>query len=406
MQYRPRLLAAGNPQRVQLLALALILPALNACTSLGANGPSTGKVRHSAESTVGSAKIQVIPVTEAIAEEVKGVRPTPTFSDTLGDAPPRETTIGRGDVLNISIWEAPPALLFGTSATFGMANALASATTGAMTNQTAMPETMVNDSGFIRVPFAGQIRAAGRSPAEVEREIASRLARKAHDPQVVVQIANNANSVVTTAGEITNNTTVPLTPRGERLLDVIAAAGGVKTPIDKTTVQITRGDRAVTMPLSAVVRDRSQNIRLQPNDVITAMSETNSFTALGATGTSSEVPFESTGITLAQALGRAGGLNSDRADPKGVFLFRFEDADAVPGSAAANAPRATNGKIPVIYTVDMKDPASFFVAQHFPVHDKDVLYVSRAPLSDLQRFVSIVASIAFPVINLSRTPLP
>jgi len=184
--------------------------------------------------------------------------------------------------------------------------------------------------------------------------------------------------------------------------NVIAAAGGVKTPINKTMIQITRGDRVVAMPLESVVRDPAQNIRLQPSDVVTAISQSLSFTALGATGTSSEVPFESTGITLAQALGRAGGLNPDRADVHGVFIFRLENPSAVSPAVAATARRTAEGQIPVIYVVDLKDPASLFVAQTFPIRDKDVLYVSRAPLSDLQRFVTIAASMVFPIVNLSH----
>jgi polysaccharide export outer membrane protein len=43
----------------------------------------------------------------------------------------------------------------------------------------------------------------------------------------------------------------------------------------------------------------------------------------------------------------------------------------------------------------MKDPATFFTAQGFPIHNKDVLYVSTAPLVDLMKFINIVSSIAF-----------
>jgi polysaccharide export outer membrane protein len=407
MQSVPNVLPARSLQGIQRLATAFLLLSLAACSSLGASGPTGHEVRSASQEAVGTGNIQIIPVTEAVARQVAVASAPSSFAATLGDSPPTETIIGNGDVIQVSIWEAPPALLFGTSATFGATDSVtALAGTGAMTNQTSIPNMMVNDSGYITIPFAGRIRAAGLTPSQVEREITSRLAGKAHEPQVVVQITSNATAGVTTVGDIATNTRIPLSPRGERLLDVIAAAGGVKTPVDKTTVQITRGDRVVTMPLSAVVRDPAQNIRLQPNDVVTAASLAYSFTSLGATGTSSEVPFESTGITLSQALGRAGGLNADRADPRGVFIFRFENPAAVPAAIAATAPRTAEGKIPVVYTIDMSDPASFFVAQHFPIRDKDVLYVSRARLSDLQRFVSIVASIAFPVINLSRTPLP
>jgi polysaccharide export outer membrane protein len=353
---------------------------------------------------VGASNIQIVHVTDAVARQVASVSRPTEFSQALGDSPPAPTIIGRGAVLQVSIWEAPPAVLFGTTTSFGAGNASSAVAAPfvGVSQQTSIPDMMVDDSGNIRIPFAGSIHAAGLTPRQLEQEIVSRLRGKAHEPQAVVQITRNANADVTLVGEVATNSRIPLTPQGERLLDVLAAAGGVKTPINKTTIQITRGGRVVTMPLEAVVRDPAQNIRLQPSDVVTAISQSLSFTALGETGTSSEVPFESTGITLAQALGRAGGLNPDRADVHGVFVFRFENPAAVSPAIAATARRTADGRIPVIYVVDLKDPAALFVAQTFPIRDKDVLYVSRAPLSDLQRFVSIAASMVFPIVNLKN----
>lgn len=398
---------SGNGARVPLLramGVSLLLLSVAACSSLGASGPSTRGVRSAADESVGAANIHIIKVTEEVARQVAAASQPASFSQTLGELPPVGTLIGRGDVLQVSIWEAPPAVLFGTAASFGtssVASAMAAPFAG-MSQQTSIPDMMVDDAGNITVPFAGSVRAEGLTPRQVERQIQSRLAGKAHDPQVIVQITRNATADVTLVGDVGTSTRVPLTPRGERLLDALAAAGGVKTPIDKTTIQITRGDRVVTMPMAAVVRDPAQNVRLQPEDVVAAISQSYSFTALGETGTSAEVPFESTGITLAQALGRAGGLKSDSADIRGVFIFRLENPAAVAPAIASTARRTSDGRIPVIYLVDLKDPASFFVAQTFPIKDKDVLYVSRTPLSDLQRFVTIAASMVFPFVSLGQ----
>lgn len=386
------------------VSTCLLLMTLAGCASLGASGPSSTNIRSASRESVDTANIQIIKVTDAVARQVAAASRRASFSESLGDAPPLGTIIGRGDVLHVSIWEAPPAVLFGSTASFGTgeaASALASAF-NSTSQQTSIPDTMVDDSGEITIPFAGRIQAAGRTPQQVEREIVSRLSGKAHEPQAIVQIVQNSSADVTLVGDVGSNSRVPLTPRGERLLDVLAAGGGVKTPADKTMIQITRGSTVAAMPLSAIIRDPAQNIHLRPNDVITAISQSYSFTTLGETGTSAEVPFESTGITLAQALGRAGGLKSDSADVHGVFIFRLENPAAVPPAIASTARRTVDGRIPVIYVVDLRDPASLFVAQTFPIRDKDVLYVSRAPLSDLQRFVTIAASMVFPFVSLGH----
>jgi polysaccharide export outer membrane protein len=324
-----------------------------------------------------------------------------SFSEALGDAPPTGTIIGPGDVLQVNIWEAPPAVLFGSSAILGAQGAAVVASAGVGQN-TALPDMMVDDSGRIPIPFAGAIVAAGKTPRQVEREIVAKLTGKAHDPQVSVQIARNANADVTVVGDVSTSTRVPLTPKGERLLDILATAGGVKQPVGKIAIQIARNGRVAEMPLETVIRDPSENIRLGPNDVVTALYQPYSFTALGATSASAEVPFESTGITLSQALGRVGGLANDRADIHGVFIFRLENPAAVDPAIAATAPRTPDGRIPVIYRIDLRNPATFFAAQSFPIHDKDILYVSTAPLADLQRFVGMVSSMAFSLIGISQ----
>jgi polysaccharide export outer membrane protein len=385
------------------LACLLLLP-LAACSSLGASGPTAGAVSSAGKQSVANAQIQIVEVTDVVARRMLSANNAGLFSQAFGDAALVGTVIGRGDVLQVTIWEAPPAVLFGANTTFasgGTSAVLASAE--GVGQKTSLPDMMVDDSGRIRVPFAGSIEAAGRTPREVEREITARLVGKAHDPQVSVQISTNASANVTVVGEVTNNKLVALTPKGERLLDVIASAGGVKQPVGKVTIQVSRGGRVAYLPLEAVIRDPAQNIRLGPTDVVTALYQPFSFIALGATTTSAEVPFEGTGLTLAQALGRVGGLRDDRANIRGAFIFRLEDPAAVDPAMAATARRTPDGRIPVIYRVDLSNPATFFVAQSFPIRDKDVLYVSTAPLSDFQRFFSMVSSMTFSVLGLSQS---
>jgi polysaccharide biosynthesis/export protein len=401
VQPRARCGVSGNLVRI---GASVLLASLSACSSLGSSGPSASLVKGAAEAPVGAANIKVIDVTEPVARQVAAANRTALFSDALGDAAPEGTIVGRGDVLQVTIWEAPPAVLFGSNANFGPSDTgSVLASTAGINQRSAMPDMMVDSDGMIRIPFAGQIAAAGRTPTQIERQIVSRLSAKAHDPQVAVRIVTNANATVTVVGDVATNARVPLTPRGERLLDVIASVGGVKQPVGKTTIQITRGNRVATLPLQTIIHDPTQNIRLGRDDVVTALYQPFSFTSLGATGKSEEIQFEGTGVTLAQALGRVGGLNGDRADVRGVFIFRLEDPAALDPAIAATARRTPDGRIPVIYRVNMRDPATFFVAQTFPIKNKDVLYVSNAPLADFARFMSIASSMAFTAIGLGQT---
>jgi len=403
MAYLQANACAGTRGRLNIIAAGIMVLSLAACASVGASGPSTKAIYNAGKGGVGTTDIKIVEVTDTTASQVLAAGRSALFSEALGDAPAAGTVIGYGDVLEVTIWEAPPAVLFGSNATLGATgtNAVVAGAAGTA-YKASVPELMVDDSGQIRIPFAGSIEAAGLTPKQVERDIVRRLSRKAHDPQVAVRIVHNASANVTVVGEVASSQRVPLTPRGERLLDVLAAAGGVKQPVGKTTIQVSRGRHVVSLPLEKVIDDPIQNIRLRADDVVTALYQPFSFTSLGATGTSAEIPFEGTGLTLAQALGRVGGLREDRANIRGVFIFRLEDAAALDPAVAATARRTPDGRIPVIYRVDLHNPATLFIAQRFPIRDKDVLYVSNAPLSDLQRFVGLLSSLAFTAIGLGQ----
>jgi polysaccharide export outer membrane protein len=172
------------------------------------------------------------------------------------------------------------------------------------------------------------------------------------------------------------------------------------------TVQVTRGNRTVTMPLQDVVRDSRQNIVLQRDDIVTALYQVNSFTVLGASGKNEEIRFEGVGLTLSQALGRIGGLQDTRADPKGVFLFRWESPERVEGLLGSQVDLSER-PVPVVYQVDLKRPATMFAAQRFQMKNGDVVFIANSPVTDFQRFVNMVASSVLPVMSVAnsvRTP--
>lgn len=372
-------------------ALALVA-GLAACAMVPTSGPSSRQIGKQANVQLDRSTIALVDVSNELAHRLVSNANIPQFAEVLGEGRPVGTIIGRGDILDISIWEAPPAALFGSVS--GEARLAGSSSTS---RGASLPEQVVDNDGRVFVPFVGMIEVAGLTPGRIESIIASRLIGKAHQPQVLVRVAQNTNRTVTVVGEVNNSARVPLGPQGERLLDVLALVGGTKQPVVKMTIQIARDAKTVRMPLDAVINDPRQNIRLQPGDVITALYQPYSFTALGAIGRNEEIPFEATGLTLAQALGRAQGLQDSRANAKGVFIFRLEPADMLVGEPGITTQPLPNGTIPVIYRINLQDPRSLFIAQTFPVRDKDILYVSNAPIADIQKFVNVIYSSVLPI---------
>jgi polysaccharide export outer membrane protein len=365
---------------------------ISGCTSIFPTiGPSRHDIEHATRAPNPGA-IEIIDIDDALVRKLLAQRTQRLFSETLSGTAAAPRTVGPGDVLQVSIWEAAPATLFTTNSTLGVMS-----TSHAVT----LPEQSVDEDGGVMVPFAGRIAASGKTLEAIEQQIVQRLAKKANQPEVLVQRTHNYSANATVVGEVTTSTRVPLQPGNELLLDALAAAGGVRQPVNKTTIQVTRANNVYALPLETIIRDPRQNVALMPGDVVTALFQPYSFTALGATGRVDEINFETQGITLAQALARANGLVDARSNAKGVFVFRLEPHNALPWP---HPPQYTTAKglVPTVFRIDMTDPQSLFLIQDFGIENRDILYVSNAPITEVQKFLNVLFSIAYPIFQASQ----
>lgn len=385
----------GFPAGLAALCAALLLFVSGCATMPGwisSSGASREQVRDKSD-TGRIEGIQLVDVTDSLARRLAESKKLGRFDDVFPASGANSYLIGPGDIIEVSVWETPPAMLFGA----GVFDPLG----GTMTSlAVTLPGQMVSPDGMITMPFAGRVPVKGSTTQQIEADIVKRLRGKANEPQVLVRVVKNNTSNVTIVGEVGRSALIPLTPKGERLLDALAEAGGVTKPVNRMALQVSRDNVTAVMPLDAVIRDPRQNIPLMPGDVVTALFQPQSFSVLGATGKNEEIPFEAQGISLAQALARSGGLNDNRADARGVFIFRFEDGRHL-DLAEAVAP-AADGTVPVVYQIDLRDPASFFVTQNFPVQNRDVIYVANSPAAEFEKFLRLVVSVAVPTLNINR----
>jgi len=375
--------------------------ALSGCGTFPDWIPTSGASRQQVLEQTNSGRvegIEVVDVNDALARKLADAKQLGQFSNTFTSKSVNNYVIGPGDVIQVTIWETPPAMLFGSTASVSLPS-LPSLGSGSSSGVT-LPTQMVAADGTISIPFAGRISVAGRTTEQIEASIVSHLKGKANQPQVLVDVTKNNASNVTIVGEVNTSAMMPLTPKGERLLDAIAFAGGLKQQVSHIAVQLSRGDTTATMPLDAVIRDPKQNVLLKPGDVVTALFQPQTFSVLGATGKNDEIPFEAQGISLAQALARSGGLSDSRADARGIFVFRFEDAKLV--DTKDPSVKSSNGKVPVVYEINLRDPAAFFVTQNFPIQNHDVIYVSNSPGAEFRKFLTYVVMVADPSVTFTR----
>jgi polysaccharide biosynthesis/export protein len=301
-----------------------------------------------------------------------------TLSATFGDhRPPPDITFGIGDVVAVSIFEAAAGGLF--------IPAEAGVRPG---NFVALPNQPIDTKGYISVPYAGLVPAAGKTPAEVSQEIVDRIKNRAIEPQVVVSLVQQNTSLITVIGEINTAFTsttgrIPAQPAGEHLLDVITRAGGLRDQGQDTWVVLERKGRRASVPFGSLVYEPGNNIWAWPGDTIYLYKEPQTFLAFGASGQQGQFQFSagplssSWRMTLAEGVAAAGGLLDLQADPGSVFLYRRE-ARALAEKLGIDCSKMDGPTVPVIYTVSFVDPAGYFLASRFQMHNKDIIFAANA----------------------------
>jgi polysaccharide export outer membrane protein len=294
--------------------------------------------------------------------------------------------IGPGDVLQISVWEPGGSGLFGPS---GGGGSGVGAAQNSGSRQAGLQPVMVERDGNIAVPFAGRVHVAGLTADRAAHRIEGKLKASAIQPQVMVTVLSNTSHAATVGGEVNKAGLVPLSVRGDRLLDVVASAGGARFPAYETTVRLTRGRQTAATTLQSVIDHPGENLYVEAGDSIYLVRTPKSFTAIGAAGKVGHFTFEAEHITLAEAVAKAGGLIDNQADLTGVFLFRYEPAERLAAIDKRYAER-WHQMIPVFYRYNWRNPDGIVFARRTRLADKDMVLVANAEGAQLVKWFNIV----------------
>ncbi len=347
-------------------ALAAIAMVMVSCGVLPQVGPNkrqiySGSVQQSGDAFIVSVNDRVTRATS--------VQPALGFSDAFRNAGQLGSdTISPGDTLGLTIWEnVDDGLLAGEA-----------------TNQTVLEEVQVDGSGFIFVPYAGRVRAAGNTPEAIRRIITSKLDEQTPDPQVQVRRLAGDGATVSLIGSVGAQGVYPIERPTRTLSAMLSAAGGIVIPAEVAQITVLRGSERSKVWFQDLYKHPEFDIALRGGDRILVEQDTRSFTALGATGAQSRVTFETQTLSAIEAIATVGGLQAASADPTGVFIMRNEPAEI------ANQVLGRNdliGDQRLVYVLDLTKPNGMFMARDFSVRDQDTLYVTEAPFAQWSKVI-------------------
>jgi polysaccharide export outer membrane protein len=355
------------------LALLALVVAVSAC-GLPRSGPSKAEIYRGSVLRGGDAFIvSVNPRVTRATSVMPSYQFGPGFEKAglIGS-----DVIAAGDVLSLTVYEnVTDEPLLGASGQ----------------RQSQLNELQVDGQGFIFIPYAGRIQAAGKSPEELRQIIAAKLDTQTPDPQVIVGRVPGDGSTVTLTGAVGSQGVRPIERPTRTLSAMIASAGGVSIDPETAIIRVTRGNQTGKVWLVDLYENPALDIALRPGDLITVDEDRRSFVTMGATGSQTRVDFETQTLSAIEALALVGGLNTGLADPTGVFVFRNEPAEI------ANAVLGRTdlvGAQRVVYVLDLTRPNGMFEARDFLVRDGDTVYVTEAPYVQWQKTLSAITGTA------------
>jgi polysaccharide export outer membrane protein len=375
-----------------ILAAVAIVGLLSGCSSLPSSGPGQRAIVASAAIHVEGDKQSLDYMLVDLSKDL-----LPYFDDTVrsslrdgfdserGSIP--EIMIGSGDVVTVSIFERKPGGLFTPES-------------GSTANFITLPEQTVDKNGMVSVPYAGAIKVAGRPVGEAEAEIVEKLANIAIEPQVLISTKESRSNKLSILGDVNAPSEMDVSPRGERILDIIARAGGLRAPGIETYVTIERRGRRATALFRTIVEDPSENIFVRPGDTIFVNRERRTYLAFGASGLNGRFDFEEFDLTLGEALAKAGGLLDSRADPAQVFLYRLVKRKVLFEAGLAPSEGERGNVVPVIFRANLRDPSMFFAVQQFVMEDKDIIFVSNSASTELSKVLDVINGVSNTTSNL------
>jgi len=367
--------------RIALLgAIAFLAFGIVGCTLIPNDGPSSRSYRlksfdhvtNRGTDRLGTAvDFILVDVNKQIVSFLRESQPPSDFAGAFTDRGPRaDIRIGVGDTLSMTIFESGAGGLFtptGVTLTQG--------------NFVNLPNQEVDGSGRIKAPYAGWIQAVGRRAEELEREIEKKLDNRAIEPQVVINVVTRTSNLISVLGDVNTAGRFNITLDGTRVLDGIGLAEGAQFQDYETLVTLQRNDTEATVRLSAITRNTANNIYLHPRDTLFVQRDQRFFTVFGATTEQARLTFDQEQQAVADGLARVGGMQDFIADARWLVLYRPERRQTLE-AMGANIPEqyAESSFVPVVYRFNLRNPEGFFFAKNIYLQNKDLLYVSNAPI--------------------------
>jgi polysaccharide export outer membrane protein len=268
--------------------------------------------------------------------------------------------IGPQDVLLVTVWDHPEITL-----PLGQFR------------QDPSSGIVVDEAGQMYFPHVGTFKVAGMTTAELRDALTTRLSRVLQNPQIDVKVIAYRSQKVYVGGEVKNPAVYNITDVPFTLAEAVNRAGGFLATADDSRLLLTRGNHVWRLNFQALLTsgNRIGQILLKDGDSLQVPSNLeNPVYMMGELARPGTIPLIHGNLSLAQAISETGGISGLTADARSIYVIR-----------QAGAPNAVD-----VYHLDSRNPTAMILADRFPLHPRDIVYVDAGTLVRYSRVMSMI----------------
>ncbi len=361
---------------IKHIVWVLMVLGLTACTSLPRGGAVEKEILETSDAP--DTDIAVYPVTRAFLPSVKKwPRTGQRGYDWIGHSHGSIAQVIRpGDMLNILVWDSGENSLL----------------TGPEQRVAQLPAIRVSEAGSIFVPYVGKVRVAGRTPDGARQLVQRQLESIVPSAQVQLSMSEGRQNSIDLVGGVNAPGTIMMPDNDFSVLAAISSGGGVAATLENPQVKLVRGHQIYATSVDRLYDNPALDTRLRGGDKVIVEEDRRYFLSLGAAGREAQHPFNRDDVSALDALAIIGGVNDNRADPKGILILREYPDSAV--SAGIRGPRKTR----VVFTLDLTTSDGLFSARNFHIHSGDLVLATESPLTNTRTILGLVGQ-AFGIVT-------
>lgn len=287
------------------------------------------------------------------------------------DHGPDSSVIQTGDMLTIVVWD----------------NQDNSLLAGVESKQTVLPPMTVSSGGKIFMPYVGDVHVRGLSQPAARQRLQNALEEISPSAQVQLSVEPGRNNSIDMVSGVNKPGRYPLDNRNTKILSSFAMGGGISADLRHPLVRLQRAGKTYETRADTLLAEPARNVRLRGGDQISVVEDDRTFNVLGAAREESVIYYEKEQMSAMEALSAMGGLNDDRADPRGILILReYEAEDLKPGMEGPDMQQ-------VVFTIDLTSADGLFAARQFLINPNDTVLATESPVAATRTILSLLGSV-------------